>query len=54
METRKFDWTSLYGELERGDYEFVLSDDDSTTTAIRIIFKVDDAGKVIYEKPVIR
>ncbi len=32
-----------------GKYEFILSDDDSIT--LRVQFKVDENGKVSYEKP---
>lgn len=44
---RKFDWTDLYGELENGEYEFVLGDDDSI--GIKISFKIDEDKNVSYD-----
>ena len=41
---RKFDWTYLYGELESGEYEFVLGDDDSI--GIKVPFKIDEDKNV--------
>ncbi len=38
------------GFLKNGEYEFVLSDDDSLT--IRIMFTIDKDGKLLYDKPV--
>lgn len=43
---RKFDWNNLYGELESGEYEFVLGDDDSI--GIRIFFTIDDEYNVTH------
>ena len=41
---RKFDWTYLYGELESGEYEFVLGDDNSI--GIKVPFKIDEDKNV--------
>ncbi len=43
----KFDWTELYGELDEGEYEFLLPTTDSLY--IRIKFEIDDKGKIEYE-----
>lgn len=49
VDVRKFNWTKLYGTLSEGEYEFVLSDDNSLT--IRVIFTIDSDGKMSYNKP---
>ena len=41
---RKFDWTYLNGELESGEYEFVLGDDNSI--GIKVQFKIDEDKNV--------
>ncbi len=43
----KFDWTELYGELDEGEYTFILSTKDSLY--IKINFEIDDKGKIEYE-----
>ena len=42
---KKYDWTSLYGTLEEGEYEFILS--TSEMYYIRIGFKLDKNGEVL-------
>ena len=32
-----------------GEYEFILSDDKSIT--LRVQFKIDENGKILYDKP---
>ena len=49
IEGRKSNWTKLYGTLSEGEYEFVLSDDNSLT--IRVIFTISSNGKLVYDKP---
>lgn len=39
-----YDWTNLYGELNSGEYEFLLSGDNSTQ--IRIYFTINESGEV--------
>lgn len=48
-EARKFDWSKLYGTLDEGEYEFILSDDNSLT--IRILFTINSDGKLTYDEP---
>ena len=49
IEGRKFNWTKLYGTLSEGEYEFILSDDNSL--AVRVTFKISKDGKVVYDTP---
>lgn len=37
------------GNWENGEYEYILSEDNSIT--LRIEFKIDENGKVEYDKP---
>lgn len=39
-----YDWTNLYGELDIGEYEFLLSGDK--LTEIRIYFTINESGEV--------
>ncbi len=49
-EARKFDWSKLYGTLGEGEYEFILSDDNSL--AIRVLFTISSDGKLVYDEPI--
>lgn len=51
VEGRKFNWSKLYGELGSGEYEFILSDENSLT--IRIKFTINQDGKLVYDKPTV-
>ncbi len=42
--TKTFDWSNLYGELEKGDYQFLLETENNTTA--KISFSIDE-NKVI-------
>ncbi len=51
---RKFNWSKLYGNLESGEYEFVLLGEDMKTInalTISIKFTIGEDGKISYEKP---
>ena len=48
-EARKFDWSKLYGTLSEGEYEFILSDDNSLT--VKVLFTISSDGKLLYDKP---
>ena len=50
IEGRKFNWTKLYGALSEGEYEFILSDDNSLP--VMVTFKINKDGKVVYDTPV--
>lgn len=49
-----YDWTNLYGELDSGEYEFLLSGDK--LTEIKIYFSINENGETsdikanIYKK----
>lgn len=45
---KKYDWTNLYGKLENGEYEFILSASQFT---IRIGFNINTNGKISYNNP---
>lgn len=45
---KKCDWTNLYGKLEEGEYEFILSASDFL---INIKFKINEIGEISYNKP---
>lgn len=47
---KKFDWTPLYGELESGKYEFILTNEKDSTN-INVAFTIDDDGNVSYNEP---
>ena len=49
IEGRKFNWIKLYGTLSEGEYEFILSDNNSLP--IRVTFKINSNGKLSYDKP---
>lgn len=49
IEWRKFNWTKLYGTLGEGEYEFILSDNNSM--AVRVLFKISSDGNLSYDKP---
>lgn len=42
---KKYDWTNLYGKLEEGEYEFVLS---ASQFAIRIKFNINENEEISY------
>ena len=46
---RKFNWTPLYGTLESGEYQFILSADSMFN--INIAFTIQPDGTVSFEKP---
>lgn len=48
VEGRKFNWSELYGNLDEGKYRFVLSDDNAQI--IRVLFQIDENGKISYEE----
>ncbi len=48
-DTFLFDWSKLYGTLSEGEYEFILSDDNSLT--VKVLFTISSDGKLIYDKP---
>lgn len=45
---KKYDWTNLYGKLEDGEYEFVLS---ASQFAITIKFTINENGEISYNNP---
>ena len=48
IEGRKFNWTKLYGTLNEGEYEFILS--DANSLPVRVTFKISKDGKVTYNE----
>lgn len=45
------DWGNIYGSLEEGEYEFVLSIGDLGFSNIRISFNIDGNGQLSYDSP---
>lgn len=48
---KSFDWSSIYGELESGEYEFVLSAKNFMISNIRFNFEIKENGEIFYYKP---
>lgn len=49
VNSRKFNWSKLYGKLANGEYQFILADDNSSIMTIQ--FKIDEDGKITYDEP---
>ena len=45
---KKYDWTNLYGKLETGEYEFILS---ATQFSITIKFTINANGEISDNDP---
>ena len=45
---KKYNWTNLYGKLEEGEYEFILS---ASHFAITIKFTINKNGEISYNNP---
>lgn len=50
---KTFDWSSIYGELESGEYEFVLSAKNFMISNIRFNFEIKENGEIFYYKPIL-
>lgn len=47
---KTFDWTELYGELEKGKYEFVLTD-SNLELGVNVKFSIDENKEIEYSEP---
>ena len=50
---KKFNWEQLYGKLENGKYEFIVSVEDIIFSYIKIRFNIEEDGKITYEEPIL-
>lgn len=50
---KKYDWTNMYGILEKGYYNLRFNIEQRGLYIVYIDFSVDEEGNVSYEKPVI-
>ncbi len=49
-----YNWNLRYGELEKGEYEFIqYNEGDNLKVNIKIKFTIDDEGNLIYKDPTI-
>jgi len=46
-----YDWRSIYGELESGEYQFILSIGELGFSCIRINFTISESGEISYSEP---
>ncbi len=44
----KIDWTKLYGELQQGEYKFILNEE---WFSIIIEFSINENGEISYKEP---
>lgn len=45
-----YNWESLYGKLEQGEYEFVVYNTQWLSLSVRIGFTIDEKGEVAYSE----
>lgn len=49
----EYNWANLYGKLDSGEYEFILSIGDLGFSFIRIRFFIDENEKITYNEPIL-
>lgn len=50
---KKYDWSNMYGKLEKGDYKLRFNIEQRGFYFVYIDFSIDEEGNVSYENPVI-
>lgn len=50
---KKYDWSNMYGKLEKGNYELRFNIKQRGLYFVNIYFSIDEEGSVSYENPVI-